>query len=99
MPTNMLILELSGRRLIKMYYVILLNMYDCISKSRIDLQHLHRFHQITRCDTTAKMIHEAGISIAGRYKSEKSNKLSTGIKQLRERCLTNEEERHTSKHH
>ena len=32
------------------------------------------------------MIHEAAISIAGRYKCEKPDKLSTGTKQLRERC-------------
>ena len=31
------------------------------------------------------MIHEAAILIAGRYKSEKPDKLSTGIKQLREK--------------
>ena len=29
---------------------------------------------------TAKVDHEAAISIAGRYKSEKPDKLSTGIK-------------------
>ena len=34
---------------------------------------------------TAKMIHEAAISIVGRYKSEKPDKLSTSTKQLRER--------------
>ena len=31
------------------------------------------------------MIHEAAISIAGRYKSEKPDKLSTSTKQLREK--------------
>ena len=36
-------------------------------------------------DTTAKTIHEAAISIAGRYKSEKPDKLSTSTKQLREK--------------
>ena len=36
-------------------------------------------------DATAKMIHEAAISIAGRYKSEKPDKLSTSTKQLREK--------------
>ena len=36
-------------------------------------------------DATAKMIHEAAISVAGRYKREKPDKLSTGTKQLREK--------------
>ena len=31
------------------------------------------------------MIHEAAISVAGRYESEKPNTLSTGTKQLREK--------------
>ena len=39
----------------------------------------------SRGDATAKMIHEAAISIASRYKSEKPDKLSTGTKQLREK--------------
>ena len=39
----------------------------------------------SRGDATAKMIHEAPISIAGRYKSEKPDKLSTSTKQLREK--------------
>ena len=39
----------------------------------------------SRGDATAKMIHEAAISIAGRYKSEKPDKLSTSTKQLREK--------------
>ena len=39
----------------------------------------------SRGDTTAKMIHEAAISIAGRYKSEKRDNLSTSTKQLREK--------------
>ena len=37
----------------------------------------------SRVDPTAKMIHEAAISIASRYKSEKPDKLSTSTKQLR----------------
>ena len=32
------------------------------------------------------MIHKAAISITGRYKSKKANKLLTGTKQLREKC-------------
>ena len=36
-------------------------------------------------DTTVKTTHEGAISIAGRYKSEKPDKLSTGTKQLREK--------------
>ena len=39
----------------------------------------------SRGDTTVKMIHEAAISIAGRYKSEKPDQLSTSTKQLREK--------------
>ena len=39
-----------------------------------------------RGDATVKMIHEAVILIADRYKSEKPDKLSTGTKQVRERC-------------
>ena len=39
----------------------------------------------SRGDATAKMIHEAAISIANRYKSEKPDKLSVGIKRLREK--------------
>ena len=39
----------------------------------------------SRRDATAKMIHEAAISIAGRYKGEKPDKLSTSTKQLREK--------------
>ena len=35
-------------------------------------------------DATAKMIHEAAISIAGRHKSEKVDKLSIGTKQWKE---------------
>ena len=38
-----------------------------------------------RGDTTAKMIYETAISIAGRCKSEKPDKLSTGTKHLREK--------------
>ena len=38
-----------------------------------------------RGDATAKIIHEAAISIAGRYKSEKPDKLSTSTEQLREK--------------
>ena len=37
-----------------------------------------------RGDATANMIHEAAISVAGRYKSEKPYNLSTSTKQLRE---------------
>ena len=47
-------------------------------------------------DATTKMIHEAVISIANRYKSEKPGKLSTGTKQLREKRRQNEEEWHTN---
>ena len=39
----------------------------------------------SRGDATAKMIREVAISIAGRYKSEKPDKLSTGTKQLIEK--------------
>ena len=39
----------------------------------------------SRGDTTVKRIHEAAISIAGRYKSGKPDNLSTGTKQLREK--------------
>ena len=39
----------------------------------------------SRGNATAKMIHEAAIPIAGRYKSEKPDKLSTNTKQLREK--------------
>ena len=38
-----------------------------------------------RGDATAKAILEAAILIASRYKSEKSDKLPTGTKQLRNR--------------
>ena len=58
------------------------------SKSRIDLLALASTPPDdldSRCGTTAKMIREATISIASRYKSEKPDKLSTGTKQLRER--------------
>ena len=37
----------------------------------------------SRGDSTAKVIHEAAISITSRYKSEKPDKLSTSTKQLR----------------
>ena len=40
-----------------------------------------------RGDATVKMIHGAAISIAGRYKSKKPDKLSTSTKQLREKCM------------
>ena len=63
------------------------------------MQRSHRFHQTidldSRGDVTAKVIHEAAISIAVRNKYEKPNKLSTGTKQLREAQL-NEEEWHTN---
>ena len=36
-------------------------------------------------NTTAKMIHEVAISVAGRYKSEKPGKLLTDTKQLKEK--------------
>ena len=39
----------------------------------------------SRGDATVKMIYEAAISIGGRYKGEKPDKLSTGTKQLREK--------------
>ena len=39
----------------------------------------------SRGDTATKIIPEVAILIAGRYKSEKPDKLSTGTKQLRER--------------
>ena len=56
------------------------------SKSRIDLKALASTpldHLDFRGDATARMIHEAAISVAGRYKSEKPGKLSAGTKQLR----------------
>ena len=54
---------------------------------KIDLQRSHQFHQkiLTLGVTQLKMIDEAAISIAGRYKSVKPDKLLTGTKQLREK--------------
>ena len=41
----------------------------------------------SRDDAITKMIHEAAILLAGRHKSEKPDKLSTRMKQLRERHI------------
>ena len=50
-------------------------------------------------DATAKMIHEAAISIAGRYKSEKPDKLSYRYQTTKREVLANDEAWHTNRQH
>ena len=53
----------------------------------------------SRGDATAKMIHEAAVLVAGRYKSEKPDKLSTSTKKTEREAQANEEEWHTNRQH
>ena len=53
----------------------------------------------SRGDTTAKTVYEAAISIAGRYKSEKPNKLSNRYQTTERDAQANEEEWSTNRQH